>query len=547
MADASYDVVLIGGGNKGLIAAMYLTKYGGMSVGIFEDKHELGGGWCSEESPAPGFLADHCSFMHSYEYHLCVWEDFPEWEEYGAKPIDRLVNTATIFKEDNSWCGLYNAAMDPTREKTAKLWARFSERDAEKLLWLWDKTQKYIIPNQREYFWNPPPPNEPYGLEKLINNPDSGIDPHWATMTYPQVLKEMFESPEVQMLFARQFHAIGIMPHAYGGGLAVATCLVISQRMIAIPGGIHALAHASHRVILENGGKVFTQSKVDKIIIENGTAKGIRLADGTEVEAKRAVLSGVDPYQLCVELIGEDHISHDIIRKIKALETDWTVIAWYTWALKEPPRYLAEDFDPDIKHANTIALTKKSYDDLLDEGYRRKLGMWYDPERMNMTAHERTNAPGHPDVGYAPPGMCSDLTEQWVLPAWARTEAEWKVLEKQIAEDFINKWQQYAPNMTWDNVVGYVPITPYFISKHCRNWGPAGNWCVIDNSPAQVGRWRPIPELASGRMPIKNLYATGTAWPPMGSAYSWQGYNIYKVMAEDFGLKKPWEEKGRPY
>ena len=45
MADAKYDVVLIGGGNKGLVLAMYLAKYGGMKVGIFEKNHELGGGW----------------------------------------------------------------------------------------------------------------------------------------------------------------------------------------------------------------------------------------------------------------------------------------------------------------------------------------------------------------------------------------------------------------------------------------------------------------------------------------------------------------------
>jgi len=31
------------------------------------------------------------------------------------------------------------------------------------------------------------------------------------------------------------------------------------------------------------------------------------------------------------------------------------------------------------------------------------------------------------------------------------------------------------------------------------------------------------------------------------NAWSREGYNVYKVMAEDFGLKKPWEEKGRPY
>jgi hypothetical protein len=43
------------------------------------------------------------------------------------------------------------------------------------------------------------------------------------------------------------------------------------------------------------------------------------------------------------------------------------------------------------------------------------------------------------------------------------------------------------------------------------------------------------------------MYATGSGWPPLGIAANWNGYNCYKVIAEDFGLRKPWEEKGRPW
>jgi len=545
MADASYDVVLIGGGNKALIAAMYLTKYGGMSVGIFEDKHELGTGWCSEESPAPGFLADHCSKSHNREDFLLVWEDFPEWEEYGAKPLDYTVCSSIIFQEDDTCCGMYSAQIDPTQEKTAKWFARLSQKDADTWLRLWGKVQKYIREAVREWFWNPPPPpGEPDSLDRLLMNPDSGVDPQWLVMTYPQLFNELFESPEVRMTWARKLHAGGIQPHAYGGAFAVVTSFVDKSTMISFPGGTHALTHASHRVILENGGKAFTQSPVQKIIIENGTAKGVRLADGTEVKARYAVLSGVDPYQLCVELIGEEHLNPKIIRKIENLERDWMVVAWYGWALREAPRYRAESFEPDIQHAGSIALGVKTFDHILDENKRRIMGMWPDPNKMCLLIVGATSLPGD---GYAPSGMSSVTTEHWAVPAYQHTEQEWKVLEKQIAEEKLRWWQRYAPNMTWDNVIGYVPVTPFFLSKHSKCWGPSGNLAIIDNTPPQVGRWRPIPELASGRMPIKNLYATGAAWGPKAGAQAWQGYNVYKVMAEDFGLRKPWEEKGRRY
>ncbi len=222
MADASYDVVIVGGGNKGLVTAMYLTKYGGMSVGIFEDRHELGAGWSTEEGPAPGFLSSPCSACHFSEYHTVLYEDFPEWEEYGVKLINHVLNVAAIYPEDQTWCGQYNAQLDPTQERTAKLWARFSERDAEKWLWFWDKIQKYILPAVRETLWNPPPPYpEETAMDRLFKNPDSGLDPQWQVMTFPQVLQDIFESVEVQMPFAGNYQGAGLLPDGYGSGALV--------------------------------------------------------------------------------------------------------------------------------------------------------------------------------------------------------------------------------------------------------------------------------------------------------------------------------------
>ncbi|MDP3947496.1 MAG: hypothetical protein Q8Q41_02285, partial [bacterium] len=280
-----------------------------------------------------------------------------------------------------------------------------------------------------------------------------------------------------------------------------------------------------------------------KILIENGIAKGVRLADGTEIEAKKLVLSNVDPSQLCLELIGREHLSHKIVRRIENLERDWVTITWYTWALHEGPKYRAENFHPDLGNAGWVHLGTKNLEDLLEEAYLRRLRIMPDPEKLNIFASNTSLV----DPSASPPGKATVLTEQWVIPAWAMAEEEWKRFERQHAEDLIRVWQRYAPNMTWDNVIGYIPITPFFTARQGKNWGPAGNWAILDQCPSQMGRCRPIPELSSGRMPIKNLYATGVGWHPWAGGTSMQGYNIYKVIAQDLGLRKPWEEKGRPY
>ena len=57
--------------------------------------------------------------------------------------------------------------------------------------------------------------------------------------------------------------------------------------------------------------------------------------------------------------------------------------------------------------------------------------------------------------------------------------------------------------------------------------------------------FRPIPELSDNRTPIKNLYATGVGFPFGVGASVGESYSCYKIIAEDFGLAKPWLEPGK--
>ena len=67
---------------------------------------------------------------------------------------------------------------------------------------------------------------------------------------------------------------------------------------------------------LNLGAKSYVDHEVDKIIVENGKAKGIRLADGTEIEAKKFVVTNVDPRQLTFRFLRDFKISDIIKRKL---------------------------------------------------------------------------------------------------------------------------------------------------------------------------------------------------------------------------------------
>ncbi|MCK4790646.1 MAG: NAD(P)-binding protein, partial [Desulfobacteraceae bacterium] len=141
MADAEFDAVVVGGGLKGLICSMYLTKYGGMSVGIFERRHEIGGGQAFSDADAPGFIGDpHCTNVNHMYYYSPIQADFPDCEEKGLRLVDHKATIGVITRENpDKCCVVYNMTEDPTQEKTAKEIARYAtERDAETYLKLWN-------------------------------------------------------------------------------------------------------------------------------------------------------------------------------------------------------------------------------------------------------------------------------------------------------------------------------------------------------------------------------------------------------------------------
>ena len=550
MADASYDVVIVGGGNKGLVAAIYLAKYGGMDVGIFERRFELGGALSSSESAAPGFVIEPHTFNCSLTYFLPVELDFPDLIAKGGKQAQCKAVIGAITREDHKCCCIYNEAVDPTQEKTASEIARLSERDAETFMKIWDYGQKTNIKEvTRQTLFNlPPPVGEPTPLERwfadYVRQPDAVVDAEWAINSALDAGLQLFENFGVTLMFLRKALAAGTPPvEPFGAVWLIFVRGVLGVQDVAtVVGSSHNLAHAYIRIFLENGGKYFTHSHVDKIIIEDGTAKGIRLADGTEIKARKLGLTDVDPWQLCFELIGREHLPRRIIKKMETLTGGKGSLAWYSWALNEPLNFKAADFNPDINHVQQLALGSHDPNIWFKEYHMRELGeippiesslLW-----MSMPEEDRKARimSGNGTI---------NLSEKLIPQAARFSEQEWLQFKKDHAEAAVREVYEYAPNMTWDNIIGIGPETSYDVTKRLINF-PFGCSGCVDRDKWRPRSMRPCSEWAQHNIaPIKNLYGTGAGWDPAATCDA--GYKAYKAIAEDFGLRKPWEEKGRAW
>jgi phytoene dehydrogenase-like protein len=544
MPDKTYDAVIIGGGKSGLTLGMYLAKYGGMEVGIFEARYELGGGWSCEEAAAGFVGSTHAAHIADWYYLPLEW-DFPGFAEM-VKWIPCPVAHGAIFSEDQSCVLFYNSHTDPDQEKTWKEIARFSERDAD--TWVdywgkWRKTLRALFLNNVAF--NPPaPPGVTSPLEEALRDPASGFDPSWVVQTPLGLVRDMFESEAIQAEMLR----VSEMATGYGPDVSAGALLhFLTQFTLSdfghIESGTHSVAHAACKIFLGNGGEVFTQHEVDRVIIENGKARGIKLTDGSEIGARKLVISTSSPQQLVFQLADEEYFDPRTVRRIKNLSIRNACITWYYWAAHEYPDYTAAAFNPDVNDGHgMVALITKDPELTLRQFTRKKLGMNPLPDELPLVAWTA----GKHDKTLAPEGKALMGTEVYVVAADQMTEKEWLQFKKSHAEDVIRHWQKYAPNMTWDNIIGYYAFTPWDACQ-LKSMTPAGTWPVIDNTPAQFGRYRPVPELARYKTPIDGLYAVSAAWSPRVGGSVGGPYSCYKIIAEDLNLDKPWEQEGRPF
>jgi phytoene dehydrogenase-like protein len=290
------------------------------------------------------------------------------------------------------------------------------------------------------------------------------------------------------------------------------------------------------------GCKFFTHCEVEKVIIENGTATGIRLTDGSEITARKIVVSaGMSPAQLCFDLIGREHIDDKLARRVELIETTFGCLMWYSFAIHEAPRYKAEAFNPDIHETFWLALAEDASPDHISRECRyQKLGIWPPIEDYCSVVWCHSLV----DPAYAPPGKHVAQNEQLAPAVTFHTEREWLEIKKWYSEQLMKVWEKHAPNMTWDNVIGIDTNSPYD-NLRMKNLGPNGTMAGIDHTPSQSGNNKPTPELVNYRTPIKNLYGTGGCWNVGSNAGATESYNCYKIIAMDHGLGKPWEEPGK--
>jgi phytoene dehydrogenase-like protein len=108
-----------------------------------------------------------------------------------------------------------------------------------------------------------------------------------------------------------------------------------------------------------------------------------------------------------------------------------------------------------------------------------------------------------------------------------------KEVKEELGERILEKWREYAPNLTDDNILGRYTYTPYECVQHFPN---------MRNGDIFMGVFTADQVMYNHfgyRTPIEGIYMAGSAAHPGGAISGGAGYITARIIAEDLGIK-PW-------
>ena len=272
------DVVVVGAGHNGLVAAAYLAA-AGLEVIVLEAREVIGGNTVTEELTLPGYRHDSCSSAHVLiQSNPLIRDDELGLGRYGlsyAHPDPAVV----MRLRDGSSLVMHR---DPAA--TAKEIAVRSAQDAQAYLRLHEEWESDLkAPHGR---WN----------AGMLDPGTRAADRRYAELRERSayaVVHERFADEGVRdFLLWLAFATIQRPDRAGTGILPYAITTGRSRFGWAMPiGGSGALPRALARLVEDRGGAVLTGRPVEAILVADGRASDVRCAGGEVYAARRAVVS----------------------------------------------------------------------------------------------------------------------------------------------------------------------------------------------------------------------------------------------------------------
>ena len=516
-----YDAVVVGAGHNGLACACYLAR-GGLKVKVLERRARVGGAAVTEEFH-PGFRNSVAAYTVSL-MQAKVIRDL-RLHEHGLRIVERPISN--FLPLDKGYLKVGGGL-----EATQREFAKFSERDAERLPAYWSRLER--VADVLRALALETPPNAGGGVRDALVALRTG----WRMKALDMAarrdllglfarsaadwLEDWFESDPVRAAFG--FDAVvGTFASPYHPGTAYVLlhhCFgevngKRGQWGHAI-GGMGAISEALAAEARRLGVEIDCEAPVATV-----RPGEVLLEDGRRIAA-HAIVANVDPKRLFLRMVEPSLLDADFRERIERLKFGSASFRMNV-ALSALPRFscLPEE---GPHHASGIILAPSL--DYMDRAFLDARA-----DGISRSPIVEMVIPSTLDESLAPKGAhVASLFCQHFAP-----QADWAARKGEAVERIFDVVESHAPGFR-ASVIAHTALSPLDLE---REFGLTGG-DIFHGQLSLDQLWAARPVLGHGdyRTPVRRLYLCGSGAHPGGGVTGAPGHNCAREVLRDLGRRQ---------